>query len=130
MTTTKRILLTLLLLLSPVLGWGSLTPETFLQLEVEVRELTLAGMERRIELLANQATRVEDTSLDNRTRRTIDAVYAEYGTSAGEHAAYGRQNSQAIEAWLDDNPSWKFRLLYLDNQFETLSERMQAIRGE
>lgn len=126
----RKLLLLACVVLWPASGWATLTAESYLRLEYEVRQLTLEGMEQRIALLQAGASLDDEERLDSRIRTSIDEVYRRYGTTPGAHAAFGNRETAAIGAWLDQNFSWKYRFQWLNSRFEALSQQIRALRGE
>lgn len=104
-------------------------PDMFVYVEVSVREITLEGMRQRLALLNSSGYTVEaDNAVDAGTRVRIADIYAQFRTTAGAHVAYGTKHAQAIEAWLDQNPTWRSRYATLDSQFRSLSDQLSASR--
>lgn len=109
----------------------SLTPASYIDIELRIRQLTVDGMEQRHFLLKLQnKDSVEDQQdLDAETVSVVDDVFRDYGTNAGKHAAYGTQNVEAIEKYLIDNPTIKQQLESIDVEFERLSSLISAELG-
>ncbi len=104
-------------------------PDTYVYVEVSVREATLEGMRQRLALLQRSDYTLEvDNAVDAQTRVRIADVYAQFKTTAGAHVAYGTQHAQAIEAWLDQNPTWRSRFATFNSQFRSLSDQLSASR--
>ena len=108
-----------------------LTPESYLDIERKVRLLTISGMQQRLFLLGLQSgEETEDqTDLDDEINGLVLEVYAEAGTSAGEHAAYGSRESDAIDAWLEDNEGVAVELDTIAAEFERLIDEIDSRRA-
>jgi hypothetical protein len=104
-------------------------PDMYVYVEVSVREITLEGMRQRLALLQSSDYSVaSDNTLDAQTRVQIADIYAQFGTTAGAHLAYGTRHVAQIEEWLEQNPTWKDRYAALDTQFRSLSDQLSALR--
>lgn len=115
-----------------LVAWAEIDgPDMYVYVEVSIREATIEGMRQRLALLQSpQFTLDADNALDNQTRVRIADVYAQFGTTAGAHLAYGTRNARLIDQWLDENPTWKSRYATLDSQFRSLSNQLSASRQE
>lgn len=121
-------LLTGLLLIAGIANAGPLTPETWVHIDLQARELTIEGMEARLRLLANgQAAQAQAEADQN--ARNIARLYEEHGTDPGAHAHYGSRNAKAIEDWLDAHPAYRSQYHALERRFESLSGQFQSYRG-
>lgn len=128
MSTLQRFILMTALLAGN--AWAdALTPETFVRLNSEARQLTLDGMEIRIGLLQNGATKEEQMAAAEQTQQTVEALFMSYGTTGSAHAAFGTYNQEAIEAWLEANPIWKQKEAELNEHFQTLSNQINGLLG-
>ena len=106
-------------------------PDMYVYVEVSVREATIEGMRQRLPLLQSADYTVEaDNAIDAQTRLRIADVYAQFGTTASAHVAYGTRQAALVGEWLDQNPTWKSRLASLDSQFRSLSNQLSASRRQ
>jgi hypothetical protein len=106
-------------------------PDTYVYVEVSVREATLEGMRQRLALLQSpRYTPEQDGALDAQTRLRIADIYASFNTTASAHVAYGTRNAALIAAWLEQNPTWRSRRATLDSQFRSLSEQLSVSRPQ
>lgn len=104
-------------------------PDTYVYVEVSVREATIEGMRQRLALLQGSGyTVAADDAIDAQTRVRVADVYTRFGTTAGAHVAYGTRHARLIDAWLNENPTWKSRYATLDSQFRALSDQLNASR--
>lgn len=93
----------------------------YVQIEVETRMLTNASLQQRRQLESgddNDAAASREIS-----RNSSDAiirVYADFGTTASAHMAFGTRNAKAIARWLDANPQWQRMLEQLSSEFDSL----------
>lgn len=104
-------------------------PDMYVYVEVSVREATIDGMRQRLALLKGSDYTLEaDTAIDAQTRTRVADVYAQFGTTAGAHVAYGMRHRATIDAWLNENLSWQSKYAALDSQFRSLSDQLSASR--
>lgn len=106
-------------------------PDTYVYVEVSVREATIEGMRQRLTLLQSTQYSVEgDNAVDVQTSIRIAGIYAQFGTTPGAHVAYGTRNAALIDAWVNQNPTWQNRYATLDSQFRSLSNQLSASRRQ
>lgn len=125
----KTFLSALTVLAASVAFAGGLTPETFIQADVEVREITLAGMQSQIELLAAGASAEALSDADESNRGAVEQAFLRYGTTGAAHAAYGTRFAQEISSWLEEHPDWLLRQGELTWLFEDLAVQLHQLRG-
>ena len=106
-----------------------MTPERYVLLDLQVRELTLNGMARRLELLQSDASQLARRSADATTRAEVEDVYTDYGVTPGQHAAFGAQHAEAIRQWLHANPDMRTYYDDLERRLGRLSNRLSAHQG-
>ncbi len=106
----------------------NLTPETFLQADVETRQLTLHGMSQQIQLLRMGANDEQVNQLVSDNQANVEASFNSFGTTGPTHSAYGTKNREAIETWMANNPEWQQRYDTLDEEFSTLSQQLSTLR--
>ena len=106
-------------------------PDMYVYVEVSVREATIEGMRQRLTLLQRSDYTIEaDNVVDVQTRLRIADVYAQFGTTASAHVAYGTRNAALISECLDQNPTLKSRQANLDSQFRSVSDQLSASRRQ
>lgn len=109
----------------------SLSPQSFVQIDIAVREITLDGMNERILLLSTgSATSKDELALDKAHQQAVADTYRTYGTTANAHTLYGTHNAQAIANWLEQNPEWQAHYDDIAAEFESLSAQLDGLRGE
>ncbi len=118
------LLLGVLLVGSPALAAAQdLTPEQFVRADVEVRTVTLQGLEAQLTALQQGADLETQTRLAEDNRQTVEAAFNRYGTSGAAHTAYGTRESEAIAGWLEAHPEWQ-------QQYDDLTARLTALSGQ
>lgn len=124
-------LMILLLVWTPALSQvDDMTPYTYIVIELDVRKVTMDGIEARIGLMQSSAfTRRQDRILDEATRREIHEVYAAYGTTATKHTMYATRNARAISDWIEAHPEWQERYNDTNEQFNHLLATLEALQG-
>lgn len=104
---------------------GAATPAAYIELELTVRELTIAGMRERVALRASSNyTRAADHALDERIRARISEVYRSHETTPGAHLAFGTRERKLIREWLSIHPELQQRYQALSSEFRTLSAKL------
>ena len=98
----------------------TLTPALYVQIEHEARQVTILGMQQRLQLLSagGSPDALQQAGLEN--QQQVADVYEAYGTTAAEHAAYGTTRVDEIEAFVADNPEWAQDAQRLDSEFDAL----------
>lgn len=104
-------------------------PGVFVYLDTTAREITLEGMERRLQALSSgEADKAALRAIDRRTREEIEALYRQWGVSPEKHAAYGTRHAEAIEEWLAEHPEWDRSYDDLERRFQSLSNQLNSAR--
>ena len=113
--------------------WGvaiaqTLSPASYIDIELKVRQITNEGMQQRLFLIKLQSEdSVEDQyELDAETYNMINAVYESHGVTAGSHAAYGTRNVVAIDKFLMNKPTIRQELEAIGHEFDRLSSLIGA----
>lgn len=105
---------------------GSLgSHEEFVYLDQQARLITLEGMKARHDGLNASLNQSELMKIDEATREEIIALFAEYGVTPSQHAAYGSRHAEEIEQWLENHPSWNVIYDDLQREFDSLSAAMR-----
>jgi len=129
----KMLLLFSILLL--LCGWclsqaqaEPLTPDDYILAELEVRRITIEGMEKRVILLENGANLERQMQSSEQTEQAVAAAFARYGgTNGASHAAYGSRHKEGIVQAFAEHPEWRQEFEALKGRFEALSEQMDTI---
>lgn len=109
----------------------SLSPQSFVQIDIAAREITLDGMNARVILLSSgSVTQEEELALDQANQQAVTDMYRTYGTTANAHTLYSTHNAQAITNWLEQNPEWQAHYDDIAAEFESLSAQLDGLRGE
>lgn len=127
--TLKAAFLVLAVLASVTAEAGEITEHgVYVYLDTHAREVTLEGMERRLEALSRGATRTELRRLGLETQERVRQVFAGWAVTPLQHATYGGRHAEEIEAWIERHPSWARTYSDLDTRFESLSSKLNAAR--
>lgn len=129
--TIRNLLIGFVLSATPAMAAadGIEDPEVYMHIETTVRAITLDGMQRRLDVLRSEAAeRSRLRAVDADTRKEIDIVFAQWGVSAGEHAAYGADHADEIERWIDRHPRVERELGDLESRFRALSTKLRNAR--
>lgn len=105
-----------------------LTPELYVDIEIQIRQLTNDGMQQRLFLLKvqNEDSIEDQGDLDGETVEMINQIFSSNGITASEHAAYGTQNTEAIGLFLNQHVSRQQRLAEISVEFQSLSSQITA----
>jgi len=107
-----------------------LSPETYIQADIEARLVTLAGMEARLAVRQRRANIMEEYHQAEESRQRVAEVFARYGVTGASHAAYGTQNQEAIATWLENYPEWQAQYDEIKARFIVLSNQLDELRGD
>ena len=122
------VIILLMSLHSPLLLAQELTPETYVQADVEAQQLTLEGMRLQVELLSQAAEESVRINAALANQEAVEGVFSGYGSSGSAHSAYGTQHSEAIQAWLAGQAQWQSTYEDLAAEFAALSEQLDSLR--
>ncbi|MFA7062096.1 MAG: hypothetical protein WC156_14920 [Pedobacter sp.] len=107
---------------------AELTPETFVQADMEARQATIKGMSDRLALLSSRtATVQEETQLNAVTEQQVSAVFIKFGTTQSDHLVYAEKNAAAIADFLEANPDYQATNDSLSAQFSDISNRINTV---
>lgn len=117
-----------LLLAATTLCAAELTPETFIQADIEARQATIKGMADRLALLSTgTATIQQETQLNAKTEQQVSAVFGNYGTTQSDHLVFAEKNGAVIADFLEANPDYQSTYDSLNAQFSDISNRINTI---
>ncbi len=121
----------ILLIISVSAYAQSMTPQSFAQIDIAVREITLDGMNERVMLLSSgSVTQEEELALDQAHQQVVTEMYRSYNTTANAHTLYGTRNAQAIANWIEQNPEWQAHYDDIAAEFASTSAQLDGLRGE
>lgn len=111
----------------PTYAQCNLTMESFVEIELETRELTVQGMETRLTLLESNADiatmNVEDLKIYNQ----IQQVYNRYLCSATQHLEYGAEYEGDVAIHFIMNPEQQSQLVQIEDRFDYVSQKIRAL---
>ncbi|MCV2886370.1 hypothetical protein OE749_16870 [Aestuariibacter sp. AA17] len=119
----------LLVWVVPVSHAASITPNTWLAIDSQVKQLTVEGMQRRYVLLTDSASMGEQAIDDANTQALISQVYLEHGITAAEHVLYYKKNKLAIEQVLAADDALREARAHTESQFNQLLEQFSHIEA-
>jgi pyruvate dehydrogenase complex dehydrogenase (E1) component len=102
------------------------TVQDWLDAELHTRQLTLAGMEQRLQLQRQGATLDEQLQADQALQQQIAQIFREHGTTAADHLIWRHAQAEAIERWLQEHPQEREALRTLERRFEQLSAQLSG----
>lgn len=129
--TLRNALLSLVVLFAGVsAGAGEITEHSvYVYLDTQARQITLDGMKQRLAALAaGERDLGALLTLGSQTREEVDKLFADWGMTPAQHAAYGSRNGEAIEGWIEQHPTWARTYEKLETRFQSLSSQLNAAR--
>lgn len=102
-----------------------LTPEVYVQMDLQARQITLEGVKQRNDLLANGASLDAQMRASDATRQAVDAVYQMQGISSGQALAWYRQNDNQVMGWLAEHPDLSEEYERIAAELDVLSLQLQ-----
>lgn len=102
-----------------------LTPEVYVHMDLQARQITLDGVKQRKELLANGASLDAQMRASDATRQAVDAVYHTQGVSSGQALAWYRQNANQLMDWLAEHPELSEEYERIAAELDALSRQLQ-----
>ncbi|MEW5250843.1 hypothetical protein [Microbulbifer sp. 2201CG32-9] len=107
-----------------------ITVEHYIAMDLLARQATLDGVRQRLNLLQSRADRPEQLAQDSKTRQSVEAIYADFGTTSAQAVAWATRNRQAINHWLDGNPGLQAEYARIARELEQVSARIQALASQ
>lgn len=108
---------------------NTMTSELWVKVETSIRSLTVDGMERRIELLGQNASLGEQAIDDSVTQEQVRQIFVEYDTNAIKHLQFYQSNKEEIERWLTENQAEQEEYLRVKRRFDAVLEQFQAFQS-
>lgn len=102
-----------------------LTPDVYVQMDLQARQITLEGVRKRSDLLAKGASLEAQMKASDATRQAVDAVYQTQGTNSGQALAWYRQNAEQVLDWLAKNPDLSEEYEQIATELDVLSKQLQ-----
>ena len=106
----------------------NLTPETYVRVDVEARQLTIDGMHQQVDMLSGDVMIDTINSVSESNRDKVNTMFNYYGTTASAHSAYGTRYGKEIEQWLAGHSDWEQTYDALDDEFSSLSQQLSTLR--
>ncbi|WP_434354910.1 hypothetical protein NF212_09315 [Parasalinivibrio latis] len=107
-----------------------LSAETWVEIEIAVRSLTVEGMENRHAFLQQGASLESQYDSDSDIQSRIGDIYRNNGTTAVDHINFGRHNHADITTWLDGQPGYQDQLDSIDSAFASAQARIAALEAD
>jgi hypothetical protein len=107
----------------------ALTPDTFVQADIEARAVTVEGLQAQLTALQQGADYATQWQLAEDNRRAVTAVFHKFGVTGATHAAYGTYHRDAIEQWLAAHPDWEQQYTDLAARLAFLAGQIDTLRG-
>ncbi|MDH3393797.1 MAG: hypothetical protein OEL66_07295 [Desulfobulbaceae bacterium] len=115
------------LLMSIEVAAAEQSPQTYYEIEIKARELTLEGMEKRLECMLAGCSVSEQLAIDERYQEKIMAMHEEYSTTSSQLAAWYTHHALETENYFLTSPQLQMRLDELETSFETLSDKINIL---
>lgn len=100
----------------------TLTPGNWIEIELQIKELTVEGMKSRYHLLVDNASLERQYEADAETQSQINRVYEAYGTTPIKHQNYGQHHSDDIQQLIMQNQAAQQRFEQISRDFESYVE--------
>lgn len=110
---------------------ANLTPQSYWALEVEIRTLTIEGMQKRVECLSQEACSLDQQmELSSQYQEKINQVFKNYGTTPSKELVYENRNREAVEKYFNENEEVLEKIEELKEKFENYSNQLSALMEE
>ncbi len=107
------------------------TLEDYVAADFAARQATLDGMAERVNLLRSDSyTPEKEMAMALANQEQVDKAYGRYGTSSAAHTVYGSHYAKEIEQWVAGNSDAQLRYISLEQEFESLSGQLEALRRD
>jgi len=108
---------------------NSLTPERYVLLDQQIKQLTVDGMAARLSALQQAPyDREGQAAMSNGVQGQIRDALTEQGITMTELLNYGAQHADSISTWLDEHTDYQDIYNDIARQRERLAGQLQAIQ--
>jgi hypothetical protein len=109
------------------IAFAGIDPQTYFEIEVKARQMTLAGMDKRLACMKNGCPLAEQYAIDEEYRQKILNMYEEYGTTPSRLSAWYTHHAEETKNYLLTHPRLQLQFDDLDYSFETLSDAINTL---
>lgn len=102
----------------------AITPQEWMSIELDVRQLTVNGMELRLTQLQQGAPKSEQLDSDASIQQAISQAFISHGTTAADHQRWKYYNKKELTKWLAENQEQQERLTLIERRYELLVDSM------
>ncbi len=108
---------------------ANLTPERYVLLDQQVKQITVDGMAARLSALQQAPyDREGQAAMSNGVQGQIRDALTEQGITMTELLNYGAQHADSISTWLDEHTDYQDIYNDITRQRERLAGQLQAIQ--
>lgn len=111
----------------PALAKCNLTIDSYIEIELETRELTVQGMETRLTLLEIESDIETINEEDLRTYNQIQKVYNRYHCTPTEHLVYGAEYEGDVALYFVMHPEPQAKMNQIEDRFEYVSQQIRRL---
>lgn len=117
------------LVVAPAHAETSLTPERYVLLDQQVKQITVDGMSARLSALKQTPyDRDGQTAISNGVQGLIRDALTEQGLTMTGLLNYGAQHADSISTWLDEHAAYQDIYDDIARERERLAGQLQAIQ--
>jgi hypothetical protein len=107
---------------------AGMDPQTYFEIEIRARQLTLESMEQRLACMKNGCPLPEQYAIDEECWQRILGMHSEYSITPSRLSGWYSNHMNETEGYLLSHPRLKLQLDDLDTSFETFSDAITTIR--
>lgn len=108
----------------------AMSPEKWMDIELNVRQLTVDGMQQRLHQLQQGASISEQLDADAAIQQAVVRIFQSHGITAADHLRWKSSNQRALDAWVVENYDAELRLLDIDRQYRAVAEALSSFKAD
>jgi len=101
--------------------------QSYYEIEIKARELTLESMEKRLACMNDNCPLADQFAIDEEYIQKIDLMHEGYSTTPSQLAAWYTQHAKEAESYFLTSPRLQIRLDELNISFDTLSDSIKTL---
>ncbi len=107
-----------------------LDAQSYIEIDLQARQLTLNGVTARLDLIRQNADMDSQLVQDHETQQMIEAIYAAYGITVSQAVTWAGRNREAIRNWLSAHPEEQAEYDRLAREMDSVSAQIQALTNQ
>ena len=111
----------------PSIAAAEMNPQAYYELEIQARELTLEGMQKRLTCMRSDCQAPAQYAIDEEYQQKIMTLHEKNGTTPSRLAAWYTHHAVEAENYRLTNPQLQMRFDALSDSYEKISDEIKKL---